>query len=135
MTLREHVRSHTATLLRRLAFQVRQAAVRRDEDSVHDLRVSVRRLRECLRTFKEVFPAAQRKKVRKDLRKLMQSAEHVRSADIALGLLKKAGLDESAPLVREILDERAQHRSALQDALTQLTGHSYTRSWREALEL
>src|SRR5271165_3769366 len=95
LTLREHVRTHTATLLRRMAFQVRQATIRTDADAVHDLRVSIRRLRECLRTFADLYPAAQRKKIRKELRRLMKCAEQVRSADIALDLLQGAGLAET----------------------------------------
>ena len=135
MTLQDHVRSHTATLLRRLAFQVRQAINRTDEDAVHDLRVSIRRLRECLRTFKQLYPAKGRKKVRRELRKLMKSAERVRSDDIALRLLEKAGLTETASEVQQIRDRRAQHRSTLNEELKLLASRPYTRSWRDALGL
>jgi CHAD domain-containing protein len=135
LTLREHVRSHTATLLRRLAFQVRQAAVRGDEESVHDLRVAIRRLRECLRTFKDVYPGPARSKIRKDLRQLMKRAEHVRSADIALDLLKKAGLDETTPLLQATLEQRVRYRSELHEELKSLASRPYTRTWREALEI
>ena len=135
MTLREHVRSHTATLLRRLAFQVRQTAVRGDEESVHDLRVAIRRLRECLRTFKHLYPAAPRKKVRNELRKLMKCAEVVRSADVALELLRKSGVEDDAAPVKSIREQRSQYRLALQEELTALSNRSYTRNWREALGL
>jgi len=135
LTLQDHVRSHTATLLRRLAFQVRQAINRTDEDAVHDLRVSIRRLRECLRTFKQLYPAKGRKKVRRELRKLMKSAERVRSDDIALRLLEKAGLTETASEVQQIRDRRAQHRSTLNEELKLLASRPYTRSWRDALGL
>ncbi len=135
LTLRDHVRSHTATLLRRMAFQVRQAALRTDADAVHDLRVSIRRLRECLRTFAPIYPRVPRKKIRRQLRELMKYAEKVRSADIALGLLGDAGLGESEPLVREIREQRAHHRRVLHEALAALHGHSYTKAWREGLGL
>jgi CHAD domain-containing protein len=121
--------------VRRLAFQVRQAAVRGDEDSVHDLRVSIRRLRECLRTFKDIYPASPRKKVRKELQELMKRAERVRSADIALDLLKKAGLGETARQVKEIREQRAQYHSELHEELKSLAKRPYTRTWREALGL
>jgi CHAD domain-containing protein len=135
LTLREHVRSHTATLLRRLAFQVRQTSLRADEEAVHDLRVAIRRLRECLRTFKPLYPGTGRKKVRKELRKLMKLAEVVRSADIALGLLKKAGTGETAPVLLEIHKERDRCRLSLHEELKALSGRRYTRNWREALGL
>lgn len=102
---------------------------------MHDLRVSIRRLRECLRTFSEVYPPVARKKVRKELRNLMRCAERVRSADIALELLKKAGLDETATEVREIVERRAEDRSALHEELASLASRPYTRTWREALGL
>ena len=135
MTLREHVRSHTATLLRRLAFEVRQTSVRGDEDSIHDLRVSIRRLRECLRTFERLYPSAARKKVRSELKKLMKSAERVRSADIAIELLQKAGINDAAPLLIEIREQRLVYSSALQEELKALAARPYTRTWREALGL
>jgi CHAD domain-containing protein len=134
-TLREHVRSHTATLLRRMAFQVRQAMLRADADDVHDLRVSIRRLRECLRTFARIYPAAPRRKIRKELRKLMKSAERVRSTDIALDLLSGAGLAETEPLVHQLREQRTRHRAQLHEELAILAGHPYTKAWREALGL
>ena len=118
-----------------MAFQVRQAAIRADADAVHDLRVSIRRLRECLRTFASIYPPAPRKKVRKELRKLMKCAEQVRSADIALELLKVAGLSETQQLVREIREQRARHHTQLHEELTALGGRPYTRTWREGLGL
>lgn len=118
-----------------MAFQVRQAAVRADAEAVHDLRVSIRRLRECLRTFAGLYPQAQRKKIRKELRQLMKCAEQVRSADIALELLEAAGLGDTDPLVREIREQRARHRTRLHEELTALGGRPYTRTWREGLGL
>jgi CHAD domain-containing protein len=135
LTLRDHVRSQTAVLLRRFAFQVRQAATRPDEEAVHDLRVSIRRLRECLRMFEEIYPSAPRKKIRRELRKLMKSAEAVRSDDIALGLLKKAGLDDKHALVLEVRARRGPHRAVLHEELTALRKRPFTRVWRQALEL
>jgi CHAD domain-containing protein len=135
LTLREHVRLHTATLLRRMAFQVRQATLRTDADAIHDLRVSIRRLRECLRTFAEMYPAAPRKKIRKELRKLMKRAEQVRSADIAIDLLLAAGLAEGEPLLQAIRQQRAQDRTQLHEELIVLAGHPYTKAWREGLGL
>jgi CHAD domain-containing protein len=121
--------------LRRFAFQVRQAVASGDEEAIHDLRVSIRRLRECLRMFEGLYPAAPRKKVRKELKKVMKSAERVRSADIAIGLLKKAGVGETAPQLLEITEQRAEYRHVLHEELTLLATRPYTRVWRESLGL
>jgi predicted component of type VI protein secretion system len=59
----------------------------------------------------------------------------VRSADIALELLEGAGLNASEPLLREIREQRAHHRTALHEELTALAGRPYTKTWREALGL
>jgi CHAD domain-containing protein len=118
-----------------MAFQARQATIRADAEVVHDLRVSIRRLRECLRTFADLYPAGPRKKIRKELRKLMKCAEQVRSADIALELLEAAGLGETQPLIREIREQRAHYRTQLHEELTALAGHPYTRTWRGGLGL
>ena len=47
--MREYARLHTAILLRRLAYQLTRAAKSADPESIHDLRVSIRRLSGCLR--------------------------------------------------------------------------------------
>jgi CHAD domain-containing protein len=126
---------HTSALLRRLASEVENASVKGDEEGVHDLRVSIRRVRECLRTFKELYPAGPRKKVRKQLRKLMKAAELARSADIALGLLKKAGLKSQAPLVLELVKQRDEHRAALRKELAEFSRRPQISAWSEALGL
>jgi len=118
-----------------MGYEVRQATLRMDADAVHDLRVSIRRLRECLRTFEDMYPAAPRKKIRKELRKIMKSAEQVRSADIAIDLLQSAGLEETAPLLHKIREQRARHRAQLHEELTALAGRTYTKTWREGLGL
>jgi CHAD domain-containing protein len=115
--------------------QVRQAADRDDEESVHDLRVSIRRLRECLRTFEDLYPAGPRKKLRKQLRNLMKCAEHVRSADVDIDLLQKAGVRESSGHVRRIRERRAQYSATLQDELRKFLGRPDLRKWHEALQL
>lgn len=135
MTLRDHVRLHTGALLKGLAIQVRQASKHTDEESVHDLRVAIRRLRDCLRMFKEIYPPAPRKKIRKELRKLMKSAELVRSADIALDLMKQAGIPETDAQVNHMREQRAAHRSALRGDLASFASQPYTKAWREALKV
>jgi len=135
LTLQEHVRSHTSELMRRLSVQVRKASGAADEESVHDLRVAIRRLRECLRTFADLFPAAPRKLVRKQLRKLMKFAERVRSADIALELMKKAKLEEDAPEVTTLREQRATDQATLRKELKAFSRRPYTRTWSKALGL
>ena len=135
MTLDEHVRSHTSELMQRLSLQVSKASGAADQESVHDLRVAIRRLRECLRTFSDLFPVPPRKLVRKQLRKLMKCAERVRSADIALELMKKAKLQENAPEVAKLRERRAADQETLRNELKAFSRRPYTRTWSKALGL
>lgn len=91
ITIRQHAREQTAALLRRVAFQVSRASKVADTEAIHDLRVSIRRLSQCLRVFGHFFPARKTKKVRHGLKELMKLAAEVRNRDVALELLAGAG--------------------------------------------
>jgi CHAD domain-containing protein len=113
--------------------EVRHANTHPDEDTVHDLRVSIRRLRECLRTFEELYPPAARKEIRKELKELMKTAERVRSADIAVNLLKKAGMDDDDAHLREIGRQRAEDARALGERVALFSSQPFAEKWRRAL--
>ena len=46
----------------KLERQVRRAARKPDQDAMHDLRVAIRRLSQCLEEFHQFFPLASRKR-------------------------------------------------------------------------
>ena len=71
--MRDYARFQTATLLRRMAFQLNRAERHTDSDSVHDLRVAIRRLSRCLRTFAPLYPGRYWKKIRRELSALMEA--------------------------------------------------------------
>lgn len=104
-----------------------------DEAAIHDLRVSIRRLRECLKTFAPLFPARSGRQIRKQLRRIMKRAGAIRSFDIALGLLKEAGIDGTHPLHQEIQQSRGFERTALLKELTKLGSNGYSSRWKARL--
>jgi CHAD domain-containing protein len=127
--------SQVSTLLRRLAVQVKQTAEAADADSVHDLRVAIRRLSRALRSFAQFFPGKQWKRIRKELSNLMDAAAAVRDSDVALELIEKAG---AAPRSRVALTLRTRRRKAeaeLREELQDWQARGFARQWREALEL
>ena len=133
--MREHVRQQTAILLRRLAFQVNRGAKNGDADSVHDLRVAIRRLSRCLRVFSSFYPGRSWKKMRKRLADLMKTAGGVRDRDIALKLLAEAGVSRRSAIPANLDAER---RKAAHDLLLELRRWSkrgFSRKWRARLEL
>ena len=81
MTAEGYARDAVAHLLRVFARNVRRTATGPTPDTVHDLRVSIRRLSQALRVFDAQFPP---NRVRRRLRGLRQLAGGVRDLDIAI---------------------------------------------------
>jgi CHAD domain-containing protein len=129
------VQFQTGLLLRRFATEATRTARAADADSIHDLRVSIRRLSRCLRVFAQFYPAGSWKPVRRRLADLMHLCGSVRDCDIAIELLKQAGVRVTAPLVRQL---RGKRRAAAQELQLELQGwkvRSVSRQWRTRLEL
>ncbi len=105
-------------LLGKLAFRVRHAARRPDEDAIHDLRVSIRRLSQSLREFRQFFPHHETKKILKQLSKTMDLAAEMRNRDIAIELISGKGGAPPAFLAT-LRDEREQAKRKLNSTLVQ----------------
>lgn len=85
--------------------QMRGAAIRRlDKKTVHQLRVSIRRLQAALRLMGL-------HEERRSLRPLMQLAGEVRNRDVAMELA------EPAPMRQELWQQRRHHAAALKEAV------------------
>ncbi len=132
--MRRHVRSETSALLRRLAFEVNRAAAA-DADSIHDLRVAIRRLCRCLLVFSTFYPGRTWKTLRKQLRVLMDAAGTARDYDIAAELLGQAGLAPGSAMVKRLAVERLQAREALALEIRRWQSGDFSRQWRGKLEL
>jgi CHAD domain-containing protein len=107
--MREYALARTVDLLKQLAKQIKQfgeAPRDQDADAIHDVRVAIRRLRECLRIFSKFYPGKSWKKVRRSLAEAMQYCGEVRDRDIALGLLAGAGVPDDSNLVQRLRKER-----------------------------
>ena len=123
------------TLLRRLAYQVNQTIRLGDKDSVHDLRVSIRRFTQCLRTFPQFFPKGEAKKIRHKLKTIMQAASAVRDHDITLDLMKDAGISKKSKVASGIDKQHKQAKKELMDAIRRSSRDNFSRKWRTKLEL
>ncbi len=135
LAIRKHAMQLTAALLRRLAYEVSRASLPGNADAVHDLRVSIRRLAQCLRLFRQFFPRAQAKAIRRCLKELMARAAGVRNRDVALELLVCAGIPATSPLVEKLSQEREREHRRLVSDLEVWTRHGFSRKWRAELEL
>ena len=106
LNMREYVRFQTGILLRRVGLADDTAAHTADADAIHDLRVAIRRLSRCLRVFAQFYPGGSWKQLRRRLADLMDVCGGVRDRDIAIGLLRQAGVAANSPLVRRLGAER-----------------------------
>jgi len=90
---------HSRQLSKKFRKEVRNTAKHPDEDPIHDLRVSIRRLSQCLSEFRDFLPHA--KRTRKRLGKLMDLAAEMRNRDIAIELVGSANPALAATLATE----------------------------------
>jgi len=123
--MRDYARLQTAILLRRLAYQLNHAAHHSDADSIHDVRVAIRRLSRCLRVFAPFFPGDSWKKIRRRLR----------DRDIALQLLAEAGIPPRAGVATRLAAERRKASRELLFEIRRWKSRNFSRKWRSRLEL
>jgi CHAD domain-containing protein len=133
MNMQEYSRAQTSALLRRLADQVGQAANFAEEDAVHDLRVAIRRLSRCLRVFAQFYPGNSGRKLRGQLRDLMEAAGAVRDIDIAMALLAEAGLPKQSAILLRLTRERRRKGRELVSTVKHWS-HRKLRHWGRKLE-
>ena len=133
--MREHVRLQTAILLRRFSFQMTRAARFADADSIHDLRVAIRRLSRCLRVFSEFYPDGSWKKIRKELSGILHAAGAVRDRDIAIELLIKAQVPRRSAIYSQLQTERRKLANELRIKVRNWKADSSSRKWRSRLGL
>jgi CHAD domain-containing protein len=106
-SIRSFARSHASRLRKRLATRVRRAVRQPDEKAIHDLRVAIRRLSQCLREFRQFFP--RHKVIRRRLSRLMDLAAQIRNRDIAIELIGSTDGEIVGTLRRE--RERARRKT------------------------
>jgi CHAD domain-containing protein len=133
--MREYARRQTAILLRGLALEINRSARGAGADEIHDLRVAIRRLSRCLRSFSQFYPGRWWKRARAQLSELLHMAGAVRDRDIALELLAQAGISGRAAIVAKLKAERikASHELALE--IRRWHDRGFTGKWRGQLGL
>ncbi len=121
-------------LLDHLAKEIHKAAKKPDPEAVHDVRVAIRRTRECLKVFAPAFPSSVARTIDKKLSKVLEAAGELRNFDIAMELLKDSGLPKAGELIREIRQDRITHASDFTHALSKLDEGDIAKKWKSKLE-
>jgi CHAD domain-containing protein len=133
--MRNLIRSQTAARLKRLEAEIRRGMSKhKDADPIHDLRVSIRRLREELSVFEEWFKPGPVKRIRGSLKKLMERCAAVRNCDIAVEVLRASGW-RGRDLVAGLEKERRRTREELDRTLAGWRRRDRARKWREHLRV
>ena len=122
-------------LLGRLVFVAHAAARNHDEESIHDLRVAIRRLLQGLRTFRQFLPRQEVKKIRKRLNSMIHAAAVVRDRDIALAFLHEPGTGQVAALCAALESERKDAQNRLVELLQHWESRNTSSRWRSRLRL
>lgn len=131
--MQRYARERASTLLRRLAFRMNRAARLRDADSIHDLRVAIRRFEQCLHIFDQFFPG--HKKIHRRLHKIMELSGEIRNRDIALDLLKQGGVPARSALPVRLLRERKEFQGELMASFDRWGERNLSRKWGSRLGL
>jgi CHAD domain-containing protein len=106
-----------------------------DTEAVHDLRVAIRRLAQCLRVFEQFFPRDKTRKIRRALKEMVDLASEVRDRDVALALVASAKIAPKSELPRRLAEDRRAAQLALVTELKQWIRSNLSRKWRSALEM
>jgi CHAD domain-containing protein len=133
--IRKYAGQQTAAHLRLFAFQVNRAAKLGNADAIHDLRVSSRRLAECLRVFDQFFPGRAAKKIRRKIKELLAQAAEVRNRDIAHDLMVNSRVDAGSAAFAALNAGRERQLRLLADMLKGWARRHSFRKWRAELNL
>ncbi|QOY85358.1 CHAD domain-containing protein [Paludibaculum fermentans] len=106
MTSSEHARETLRQSIGKLEEQIVVTLKDTSEDPVHDLRVSIRRVSQALRTFGPLLPGKSARSMRKALKPALDAAAIARDHDVCEALLVKCGLPEGHPLLVSMKAER-----------------------------
>lgn len=120
----------TQASLNSVVFAMHEAARMHDAESVHRLRVSIRRFQQILRVFGEFFPRRGVDRIKEQMKEAMTAAGELRNLDIAMDLLKAENRD-----LPELAARKTDARKQLHDTLVRLTHRDLGVRWRKALGL
>jgi CHAD domain-containing protein len=119
-----------AELLTVMAGALHDAALDPHADAVHDMRVSIRRFQQGLRVFGQYLPNKPVRRVRKQIKRIMDCAGDLRNHDIAIGLVKRAGRD-----IPELAQQRVAAQEALSAVLVEVVTPGLADEWSAALRV
>lgn len=126
----------TASFARKLVLELQQAilqheagAMAGDVESVHDMRVGIRRLRVAINNFAACFSKEDRRRWRTSLENLADALGEVRDLDVMIAAVKRqqasGSVEEQAAIAKFINRLQARRRRRLRKLLAYMRGEGY----------
>ncbi len=131
--MKAYVARQSEARLDRFAYQLGRGSKSTDPDTVHDLRVAIRRYESCVKAFDGFFAARPVRKFHNRLGEILKPAGLVRDRDIALGLALEAGMRHDAPLVTALSRQRKDLAKNLTAEVKRWTKRHPSDKWRRRL--
>ena len=131
---RKFAREQAGKALDHVAFEIGRGARSRRPDTVHDLRIAIRRFTQTLRAMEPCFSRPKTRKIRRRLKQVMAAAGQVRDCDVALKLLSKSKREEADALKSAFQSRRKDHERALAALLKGWIERKASIKWRARLE-
>jgi CHAD domain-containing protein len=103
-----------------------------DAERIHDLRVAIRRYTQGLRVFKDLLDGGHVRKIRRRLRRIMETCGTIRNCDIAVEVLKASGASGRLAFEHHLAKARSKAASELGKLLS--GGKKKTRQWKDWLQ-
>jgi CHAD domain-containing protein len=126
--MREYAIRKTGTLLDDVVFALHHAARLPDPEAIHKMRVSIRRLQQAVRLFKQYLKKSGVEKTRTEMRGIMKIAGELRNRDIAIELIREAGGE-----IDELSEQRTRLKQELSDVLGPYSKPDLSLRWRRRL--
>lgn len=134
MELRRFIGLRIDGLLSRLNQEMELLEKEQDAGRIHDVRVSMRRLKQALRALCPLFPGSAYKEARMRLKRMMGLSSEVRNRDIALELCEAAGVPAEAPPCLMLRRQREEALGRLLAEARKWKKKGLPLAWRERLK-
>jgi CHAD domain-containing protein len=135
LPIAEYAAVHTEAHLALLAWQLSLTAERPRRGAIHELRVTIRRLTNCLRVNRQFFPKRASKRVLRRLRAINKPAGRARDVDIAMKVIFSVLRFPDKSIHRLLSDERREERRRLKKKLGRFIDRDRVRKWSAQLEV
>jgi CHAD domain len=133
--IQDFARAQLDERLKRVEKEWGRCAGTADELAIHDFRVALRRFGEGLWLFRRLFPKADRRQVREELRAVMRLSARVRDVDIVMGSFTLATVAVSPQIQLFLQNERSVAEAAFEAALAVGLRTEAGSRWRRTLHL